>query len=103
MGRRAPRSIASAIGRIRGDLEPPTPLAAIQARWPELIGEAIAAVTHPRSERQGTLTVNCADAVWTEELTLMREDLLARLREALGEQAPADIRFRTGSLEESSY
>lgn len=98
MGRRAPRSISGAIGRIRGELEPPSQLAAAQAAWPQLVGEAIAAVTRPVSERQGTLTVNCSDAVWAEELTLMREDLLERLRDGLGARAPTDIRFRTGGL-----
>lgn len=99
MGRRAPRSISNAIDRIRGDLEPPTNLAAVQAAWPELVGRAVAAVTKPVSERQGVLTVNCADAVWAEELSLMRDDLLGRLKEGLGERAPSELKFRTGSIE----
>jgi predicted nucleic acid-binding Zn ribbon protein len=40
------------------------------------------------------VTVRCADPVWAEELELMQEQLLERLRERLGEQAPKDLRFR---------
>jgi predicted nucleic acid-binding Zn ribbon protein len=43
------------------------------------------------------LTVECADAVWAQELDLMQETLLERLREELGEQAPRGLRFRVDS------
>jgi predicted nucleic acid-binding Zn ribbon protein len=43
------------------------------------------------------LTVECADAVWAQELDLMQETLLQRLREELGEQAPQALRFRVNS------
>lgn len=98
MGRRAPRSLADAIGRVRAGIEPPSQLAAIQGAWPELMGEAIAGVTRPVSLRNEVLTVDCSDAIWAEELSLMREDLLTRLREHLGEGAPLELKFRTGSL-----
>jgi predicted nucleic acid-binding Zn ribbon protein len=54
----------------------------------------VAAVSEPVSERAGTVTVRCADPVWAEELELMQEQLLERLRERLGEHAPEDLRFR---------
>jgi predicted nucleic acid-binding Zn ribbon protein len=98
MGRRAPRSIASAIGQVRSGIEPPSQLAAIQGAWTELMGEAIAAVTRPVSMREAVLTINCSDAIWAEELSLMREDLLERLRGHLGTGAPTELKFRTGSL-----
>jgi predicted nucleic acid-binding Zn ribbon protein len=76
---------------------PQTPLAALQAAWANVVGERLAAVAAPVSERDGTVTVECADAVWTQELDLMQETLLVRLREALGEQAPKALRFRVNS------
>jgi predicted nucleic acid-binding Zn ribbon protein len=54
----------------------------------------LSAVAVPVSERAGTLTVECADAVWAQELDLMQEQLLQRLREELGERAPEALRFR---------
>jgi len=60
----------------------------------EALGERLATVATPVSERAGTLTVECTDAVWAQELDLMQEQLLRRLREELGEAAPEALRFR---------
>ena len=69
----------------------------MQAAWSQAVGERLAAVATPVSERAGTLTIECADGVWVQELDLMQEQLLERLREALGEQAPKALRFRLAS------
>jgi predicted nucleic acid-binding Zn ribbon protein len=61
------------------------------------VGEQLAAVAAPVSERDGTVTIECADAVWAQELDMMQGTLLDRLREALGEQAPQALRFRVDS------
>ncbi|HEY3435676.1 MAG TPA: DUF721 domain-containing protein, partial [Solirubrobacterales bacterium] len=76
---------------------PQTPLAAVQTAWSAAVGERLAAVAAPVSERDGTLTIECADAVWTQELDLMQEALLERLREELGDKAPEALRFRVNS------
>jgi predicted nucleic acid-binding Zn ribbon protein len=34
--------------------------------------------------------------VWCQQLQMQRPQLLASLREALGEDAPSDLRFRVG-------
>lgn len=94
MGRRKPRSIGEALEVFRARYQPPGTLGRLQSEWPRLVGSAIAAVSRPVFEREGVVTVECADSIWAEELNLMREDLLARLRELLGDKAPADIRFR---------
>lgn len=95
--RRAPRPAAKALQPVLQQAAPKTPLAAIQAGWSAAVGERLASVAIPVSEREGLLTVECADAVWTQELDLMQETLLERLREALGEQAPKALRFRANS------
>ena len=38
--------------------------------------------------------MRCVDPVWAQELELMQEQLLERLRERLGEQTPQTLRFR---------
>jgi predicted nucleic acid-binding Zn ribbon protein len=73
---------------------PKTGLAAVQAAWTTALGERLAEVATPVSERAGTLTVECTDGVWAQELDLMQDQLLERLREALGERAPEALRFR---------
>jgi predicted nucleic acid-binding Zn ribbon protein len=95
--RRAPRPAANALQAALQRAAPKTPLAAVQAAWPTAVGGQLAAVAAPVSERQGTLTIECADAVWAQELDLMQEALLERLRAAVGEQAPRALRFRVNS------
>jgi predicted nucleic acid-binding Zn ribbon protein len=92
--RRVPRPAASAFRAARERAAPRTALAAVQAAWLEAVGEQLAAVAEPVSERAGTLTVECAEAVWVQELDLMQTQLLERLREQLGELAPQALRFR---------
>jgi predicted nucleic acid-binding Zn ribbon protein len=92
--RRAPRPAGEAFRVARDRVAPKTGLAAVQAAWSAALGERLAAVATPVSERAGTLTVECVDGVWAQELDLMQEQLLQRLREELGERAPAALRFR---------
>ena len=95
--RRAPRPAADAFKAALQRVAPQTPLAAVQAAWPAAAGEQLAAVATPVSERAGTLTIECADAVWAQELDLMQETLLQRLRAEVGDQAPQALRFRIKS------
>jgi predicted nucleic acid-binding Zn ribbon protein len=73
---------------------PKTRLAGLQAAWADVVGERIAAVADPVSERDGTALVACRDSVWAQELDLMQEQLLQRLRDRLGDDAPESLRFR---------
>jgi predicted nucleic acid-binding Zn ribbon protein len=95
--RRAPRPASGAFQAALRQAAPQTPLAALQAAWAGAVGARVAAVATPSSERDGTLTVECADAVWAQELDLMQEALLESLREAVGDQAPQALRFRVNS------
>ncbi|HEX8689180.1 MAG TPA: DUF721 domain-containing protein [Solirubrobacterales bacterium] len=95
MSRRpAPRPATGAFRAALDLAAPKTRLAAAQAVWAETVGERVAAVAEPVSERAGALLVACSDPVWAQELDLMQEELLGRLRERLGEQAPQSLRFR---------
>lgn len=92
--RRAPRPAATALQAALDRASPRTPLAKLQSAWAEVVGERIAAVASPVSERERTVTVACSDSVWAQELDLMQEQLLRRLRDRLGDDAPAALRFR---------
>jgi predicted nucleic acid-binding Zn ribbon protein len=92
--RRAPRPASKALRAALDRAAPRTPLAAAQTAWAEAVGERVAVVAQPVSERDGVLLVSCSDPVWAQELDLMQEQLLERLRERLGEQAPRSLRFR---------
>jgi len=92
--RRVPRPAAAAFRAALEGAAPKTPLAALQAAWAEAVGEQIAAVASPVSERGGEALIACRDSVWAQELDLMQEQLLQRLADRLGERAPRRLRFR---------
>jgi predicted nucleic acid-binding Zn ribbon protein len=95
--RRTPRQASVAIRATRDRVAPRTGLAAAQTAWTGAVGEQLAAVAAPVSERAGTLTVEVASTVWAQELDLMQTQLLQRLREELGDLAPSALRFRVNS------
>jgi len=92
--RRAPRPASDALRAALRRAAPKTRLAAVQGVWGDVVGQRIAAVAQPVSERGETVTIACDDPVWVEELDLMQERLLSGLRERLGEDAPGTLRFR---------
>jgi len=92
--RHAPRPASTAFQAALQRAAPKTRLAAVQSVWAEVVGERLAAVARPVSERDGAVTVVCVDTVWTEELDLMGAQLEHALRERLGETAPKSLRFR---------
>ncbi len=91
--RRAPRQASAAIRAARERAAPRTGLAAVQAAWAGVVGEQLAAIAEPVSERAGTLTVEVADTVWAQELDLMQAQLLERLRERVGGPDPRSPAF----------
>ena len=95
--RRAPREASQAFRTARDLVAPKTGLAAVQSAWSDAVGEQLARVATPVSERSGTLTIECADSVWAQELDLMQGQLLESLRAELGERAPRALRFRLNS------
>ena len=93
----APKKLGDLLGGFRQDVSPPTPLAAVQSVWDQVVGERIAAVTEVVEEREGVVTVACSSTVWTQELELMAPRITASLREELGVSAPEKLRFRTAT------
>lgn len=80
---RRPRVFGEAIGRAREQVTPATLLAAVQAAWPRVAGEAVTAQAEPVAERGGVVTVACRSATWAQELDLLQGELLERLNSEL--------------------
>jgi predicted nucleic acid-binding Zn ribbon protein len=101
--RRAPRSLAAALGTALERAEPATLLAAVQRAWPDAVGEAIAREAIPVSERDGVVTVACRSSTWAQELDLLSDQILVRIREKQGlEGTLKGLRFNaSGDLSEN--
>jgi predicted nucleic acid-binding Zn ribbon protein len=91
--RHGPRPVSFALEDLADQLEPPTPLAAVQRVWPAAAG-AFANVAEPVAERDGVLVIACDSAVWAQELDLMSERVIHALNDVLGRPAVRRLRPR---------
>jgi predicted nucleic acid-binding Zn ribbon protein len=86
MGRHQPRRLGTAVRQARARVGPRTLLGAVQSAWSEAVGPGVAAEADPVAERNGVVTVACRSATWAQELDLLQEVLLERLKRALAER-----------------
>lgn len=84
-----PRRLGAALEAARAEAAPKTLLAAVQAAWRQVAGDAVAEQAEPVSERDGVVTVACRSATWAQELDLMAPELTERLRSKLPAEGPA--------------
>jgi hypothetical protein len=78
-------------------------IADVVAAWPDAVGDQIAQNAWPaRIARDGTLHVATSSSAWAFELGLLEETLGERLAGALGDRAPARLRFAPGRLPEGA-
>jgi predicted nucleic acid-binding Zn ribbon protein len=90
--RRAPRPLGTAVEALAHRLRPATPLGAVQGAWTAAVGPAIAGQARPVGERDGTVTVLCASAVWAQEVELLGPTLVTALNRELGSGARVEVR-----------
>ena len=97
---RMPERIASALQPIldRLDTEGHFGIVRLVKLWPQVVGEAIARRTEVQSLKFHTAVVKVSGAMWIQELTLMKLQILEKLREAMNDDSVRDIRFMKGTL-----
>jgi hypothetical protein len=97
---KAPQQIGAAMQPLldRLDREGHFAIVRLVKAWPEIVGEAIANRTEIVSLKFHTAVVKVSGAMWIQELTLMKAQILARVSERLGEDAVRDLRFVQGRL-----
>ena len=94
--------IGGEVGRQLGRFGPAAGMADLLAACPVAVGPQIASQAWPaRIARDGTLHVAVSSSVWAFELTQLEQEIRARLTAALGELAPARIRFAVGHIPET--
>ncbi|MFN8222758.1 MAG: DUF721 domain-containing protein [Gaiellales bacterium] len=75
------------------------PLAELTRAWPSAVGAGIARSAWPlRVTREGTLVVATASAAWANELTLLADEVLEKLRAVAPASTPSALRFVVGPV-----
>jgi predicted nucleic acid-binding Zn ribbon protein len=70
--------------------------ARVIARWPDVVGEAVAVHCQPRGlQDDGTLLVVADSAAWATQLSYLRGTLLDRLGTIIGPGLVKQVRVRT--------
>ncbi|HEY3413358.1 MAG TPA: DUF721 domain-containing protein [Armatimonadota bacterium] len=66
--------------------------------WDRVAGPAVASVTRADIVRDGVLWVFTPSSAWSQELSMLRPNLIAGINAAIGIEAVTDIRFRVKRL-----
>ena len=85
-------SLAAVTRNLGGDGGPA--LVDLIRRWPEVVGDHLAAHCRPVSLRHGVLTIAAAEAAWGAQLTWLEADLKRRLDDVLGPGAVSRVAVR---------
>ena len=90
----APTPLADALSEVGAELGLPDPglVGVLTERWPEVVGDGIAAHAHPRDLRDGTLTIAVDAPPWATELRYLETDICARFRAITGQDAIQRVR-----------
>ncbi|HEV8687133.1 MAG TPA: DUF721 domain-containing protein [Gaiellaceae bacterium] len=95
------KKLGDAVARELSRFGPAAGMAKIVEAWPGAVGPTIARNAWPaRVARDGTLHIATSSSAWAFELGQLQEDILRRLRSAVGAAAPAKLRFAVGKLPE---
>lgn len=68
--------------------------APVFSRWPQLVGDAVAAHARPVGLRDGVLTVSVDDPAWATQLRFLEADLCQRIAAVAGEGAVRELVVR---------
>ena len=62
-------------------------------RWPQVVGEDIAAHAEPVSVRDGVLAVSAESTAWATQLRLMQSQILAKIAASVGHGVVTSLRI----------
>jgi predicted nucleic acid-binding Zn ribbon protein len=96
--RKQPQRVGAVLEDVLSDLGLNAAVAAhrVGQHWEEAVGSEIARHCRPVAVRHGVLEAAVDSSVWCQQLQLQRPEILAALRQVLGDDAPEDLRFRVG-------
>ena len=93
-----PVSIGAVVDRLleEGVFSRGMPIATLMSRWPELVGERLAAATEPASLDDGVLIVRASDGPWGAQASFLADAIRAKADEALGGGRVTSVRVVVG-------
>jgi hypothetical protein len=93
----APARVGDSLDRVLRHLGMPASVAGVEVvfeRWPEVVGEAMAARTRPLTIDGETLVVGCDEPALATHVRFLEPQLITRLRELAGERRVTRVEVR---------
>ncbi len=97
-GSSEPARIGRLVPLVRKDLgfDETVRILRVAERWEEAVGPEIARHCQPVALRHGRLEASVDSSVWCQQLQLRSPEILASLRQVLGDDAPSELWLRVG-------
>jgi predicted nucleic acid-binding Zn ribbon protein len=95
---REPAALGESLDRLVRGLGAPSAatVGGLFERWAEVVGDRVADHARPVSLRDGILVVAVDDPAWAPQLRFLEPEILARVREVLGEDDVTSLQVRAG-------
>ena len=70
--------------------------------WDSVVGKPIAKQTQPKQIRNMILWVHVSSSTWMQQLEFMKQDIVNKLNERIGDRVVNDIRFQIGDISQET-
>lgn len=94
-----PKQLGSSFERLLRTMKAPSTdvLKAVFLRWPEIVGEDVAAHARPSLIDDRTLLVVADDPAWASQLRWLESELVAKIAEVSGSDRIQTVKVRVGA------
>ena len=86
--------LAQVLGRLDGQMAALLKNCQLLALWSQVVDDRVGKNTEPVKIRDQTLFVATASAVWAQELSLLKPEIIRKFNQQAGQAVIKDIRFR---------
>lgn len=66
--------------------------------WKKIVGDDIASHTYPVLVQSGILLIAVNNSVWCHHLSMMKDNIISKINDFIGEKLILDIRFQAGNM-----
>ena len=66
--------------------------------WNQIVGESVSKNAQPSAFKGRLLLVEVNSSVWMHQLQFLKEDIIRKINETMGEEVVEDIKFKIGTL-----
>ena len=65
--------------------------------WNQIVGESVSQNAQPSAFKGRLLLVEVNSSVWMHQLQFLKEDIIRKINETMGEEVVEDIKFKIGT------